>query len=169
MNTTQKTATQQALIQFVESIVITAIIAGIVSISSALTGTGAINWREVGLNFGLAVAFSLAHSLTAYLKAMPATGQIDLAGLGAAIEALTGIAQQRVQPAQTQAKPIAAAATAQPVHGPLDVSTVSTTQPSVDGVQHAIPAFADTATMAAISTASTGGPTSPLVATETQH
>lgn len=169
MNTAQKTATQQALVQFIESIIITAIIAGIVSIATALTGTGAINWREVGLNFGLAVAFSLAHSLTAYLKAMPATGQIDLAGLGAAIETLTGIAQQRVQPIQTQAKPITVAATAQPVHGPLDATTTISTQASQDGIQRAIPVFADTATMAAIPPVSTGGPTSPLSVSETQQ
>lgn len=74
-----------------------------------------------------------------------------------------------VQPTQTQAKPIAVPASAQPVHGPINTSTVSTTQPSTDGVQSVIPAFADTATMAAISTTNTGGPTSPLVPDGTQR
>lgn len=74
-----------------------------------------------------------------------------------------------VQPTQTQAKPIIAPATAQPIHGPLNATNASTQQPSLDGVQSAIPAFADTATMAAVSNGDTGGPTSPLaVAGQTQ-
>jgi len=167
MSTPQKTASQQALIQFIESIVITAIIAGIVSVSSAITGSGPINWHEVWLNFGLAVAFSLAHSLTAYLKALPSntqTGQPDLIGLGAAIEALTNIVQQRVQPTQgqpvqvaqiTQAKPATIAA--QPVRPDASLPA----QPSTTGIQQSIPAFASTAEMAAVAPAPTGPISTP--------
>jgi hypothetical protein len=137
-----KTPTQQALIQFIESIIITAIIAGIVSISSVVTGTGPLNWHEATLNFGLAVAFSLAHSVAAYLKAQPATS-IDLVGLGAAIDALVSKVQN-TQPATVQPAQTATTATALAVHGPSNVSTATTVQPSQDGAQTSIPAFTST-------------------------
>lgn len=101
-----KTPTQQALIQFVESMVITALIAGIASISNLLIGNGEINWTQAGITFGFAVVFSLAHSLSAYLKAIPAAqqGQPDLSGLGTVLDAFINSLQQRIEAAQ---KPVA--------------------------------------------------------------
>ena len=99
----QKTPTQQALIQFLESIVITALIAGIASISNLLIGNGEINWTQAGITFGFAVVFSLAHSLSAYLKAIPAAqqGQPDLSGLGTVLDAFLNSLQQRIEASRT--------------------------------------------------------------------
>lgn len=82
-----KTPTQSAIIQFVESILITAIIAGMYNIAT-LPATGTISLQQVVASFGLAVLVSLAHSLTAYLKALPtsANGQ-DYNALGTALDA----------------------------------------------------------------------------------
>lgn len=131
-----KTPTQQAFIQFIESILITAIIAGLVSISGLITGTGPLNWTQVGIDFGLAVAFSLAHSLAAYLKALPApsqqTGQaIDLNILGTVLDDLFSQFQNRLN---VLTVPVAAPTPIQPqqstIQGPLvSVHTTSTTAP----------------------------------------
>lgn len=137
-----KTPSQQALIQFLESIIITAIIAGIVSLSSVAISTGPFNWHTAGLSFGLAVAFSLAHSVAAYLKAQPATS-IDLVGLGTAIDVLVGKVQN-IQP-QVQPAQVTPAATAQPVHGPGGVVVASDAQPATVTAQQPIPAFTATA------------------------
>ncbi len=81
--------TQQALIQLLESMAITALIAGLFSIGTILAGNGPIDWRQVGIAFGLAVAFSLAHSLATYFKA---SNQVEL---GTAIEAVIDAIEQR--------------------------------------------------------------------------
>ena len=97
-----KTPTQQALIQFIESIVITALIAGVASISNLLIGNGQINWQQAGITFGFAIVFSLAHSLSAYLKALPAAsqGQPDYSSLGTVLDAFVSSLEQRLRAAE---------------------------------------------------------------------
>jgi hypothetical protein len=94
--------TKKALIQFAESMAITALIAGIASIGTLLVGNGTIDWTQVGITFSLAVVFSLAHSLSAYLKAMPAAqqGQPDLSALGTVLDAFITTLQQHVEAAK---------------------------------------------------------------------
>jgi hypothetical protein len=94
--------TQKALIQFAESMAITALIAGIASIGTLLVGNGTIDWTQVGITFSLAVVFSLAHSLSAYLKATPTAqqGQPDYSALGTVLDAFLNTLQQRVEAAQ---------------------------------------------------------------------
>jgi hypothetical protein len=88
-----KTPTQQALIQLVESILLSASIAGLVSVEPIIAGTGPIDWRVVLTTFGLATAFSIAHSVAAYFKpAQP--------NLGAALSAIVDELEKRYQPAQ---------------------------------------------------------------------
>jgi hypothetical protein len=127
------TPTQKALIQLGESMAITALIAGIASLNNVLVGTGSINWNQTAINFGLAVMFSLAHSLSAYLKAVAAKkaeqeqqsgqaqAQIDLSPLSAVLDAFINNLEQRfntvkapaavtsatVQPPATTAAPVA--------------------------------------------------------------
>lgn len=131
----QKTPTQQALIQFLESIVITALIAGIASISNLLIGNGEINWQQAGITFGFAIVFSLAHSLSAYLKALPAPagqGQPDYSSLGTVLDAFLTSLQQRLDAASTPV--VHLAQTLQPVPQPQAVQQPATTTPGTIAV-----------------------------------
>lgn len=65
---TPLTPTARALVQFLESMLITACIAGLLSIEPLIAGTGSIDWQVAATTFGLAVFFSLAHSIAAYFK-----------------------------------------------------------------------------------------------------
>lgn len=62
------TQTQRALIQLVESLVISAAVSALISIDPLLTGTNA-NWRVIGVTFGAAFVIALAHGVVAYFKA----------------------------------------------------------------------------------------------------
>lgn len=68
MNVNTNTPAARALIQFAESMGITAIIAGVAAISPFLAGAGGIDWQQVGDIFFLAVLFSAAHSAVAYFR-----------------------------------------------------------------------------------------------------
>lgn len=105
------TPTQKALIQFAESILITALIAGIASLSNLFVGNGQINWTQATITFAFAVLFSLAHSVSAYLKAIPAQqSQPDYSSLGTVLDAfvsnleqhLSAVVAKSAQPAQPQ-------------------------------------------------------------------
>lgn len=125
------TPTQSAIIQFVESLLITAIIAGLYNISM-LPATGTVSLQQVVASFGLAVLVSLAHSLTAYLKALPtaSTGQ-DYSALGTALDAafvrflpqITSV----ITPAQPVAQPHVVVVTQTPAT--ISTPTVSTSTP----------------------------------------
>lgn len=111
---TKYTPAERALLQFIESIFITAVIAGLFSASTLITTDGPIDWRRVIFAFGLAVSFSLAHSLVAYFKPNDLT-------LSEVIEAMMQALEKR-----SQTQPL-------PVQGPLVVvhpqgTTVSTPQ-----------------------------------------
>src|SRR5512142_266463 len=94
------TPTQKALIQFAESILITALIAGIASLSNLFVGNGQINWTQATITFAFAVLFSLAHSVSAYLKAIPAQqSQPDYSNLGTVLDAFLTSLQQRLDAA----------------------------------------------------------------------
>ncbi len=62
-------AQQRALVQLIESMIITAIIAGFFSIAPLIESDGPLDWGKIGLFFLFAVIFSLAHSAVAYFKA----------------------------------------------------------------------------------------------------
>jgi hypothetical protein len=113
----QTSPSQKALIQLAESMAITALIAGIASIGNLLIGNGQINWAQVGISFALAIVFSLGHSLSAYLKAIPAQqpsqGQVqpDYSELGNILDTFLNDLQQRLDKASV---PVVQAPVAQP-------------------------------------------------------
>lgn len=122
-----KQATNAALIQLVESIIITAIIAGIVAASSTLTNGGAIDWQITGGVFALAFLFSLAHSLTAYIKTLPAPNNVSMDDLGTVLDDFVTRIEKSLQASMPQKaagpSPIILGTTVQP-------QTVQTSQPA---------------------------------------
>lgn len=110
----QISPSQKAIAQFIESLIITAIIAGLVSASALLTGTGTINWQEVGISFGLAFAFSLAHGLAAYLKNVPSPDQAQMAMLSSTLDGLVTDIQRRIGPISSAQPAIPTQAVQQP-------------------------------------------------------
>ena len=142
----QKTPTQQALIQFIESIVITALIAGIASISNLLIGNGQINWTQAGITFGFAIVFSLAHSLSAYLKALPSPaqqGQPDYSSLGSVLDSFLNTLEQRLNAARTPVAQPVQSAQPQAVQQPATTTpgTIAVTTPAQIDWSSTNPAF----------------------------
>lgn len=140
------TPTQKALFQFAESILITALIAGIASLSNLFVGDGQINWTQAGITFGFAVLFSLAHSISAYLKAIPAAQQQpDLSGLGTILDSFLNNLQQRLDAARTPvvvqhvAQPPVTAAPQPQVQAPAQIDW-SQTNPAFKAVNLVPPA-----------------------------
>jgi len=86
--------------QLIRSILITAIIAGLVSAGTLITTDGPIDWNRIIYTFGLAVAFSVAHSVAEYFR------PTDVA-LSDVVEAVTQAFEKRFQPPT--------------IHGPLVV------------------------------------------------
>jgi hypothetical protein len=88
MSQAQQQAYIAGLFQLLESLIITALIAGIVAASSTLSDNGKIDWQVTGGAFAIAFLFSLAHGLATYLKMLPpptvdSTAQVlPLQGLG---------------------------------------------------------------------------------------
>lgn len=115
---TKYTPPQRALLQLLESLFITAIIAGLFSASTLITTDGPIDWHQVLYAFSLAVAFSIAHGLVAYFKPSDLT-------LSEVIDAMYQALERRYQ-----TQPLGA------IQGPLVVvhppqgTTVSTPQPT---------------------------------------
>lgn len=150
----QKTPSQQAIIQFIESIFVLALVAACIDTATAISPTGTINWMQVGTTFLIAFLGSAAHSLSAYLKALPAqnnqpgNGQLDFTALAPAINALLSPFIARLdallaaQPAQN--------ATQSSIAQPVRVSASTAVQPSTDGVQQPIAAFTATAEQPAV-------------------
>ena len=111
--------TQQALTQFVESMLITALIAALVSVTPMLSGSS-INWQEIGLAFGLAFAVSVAHSIVAYMRPT----QPDLS---AALDAILQVVEQRLQAQQPVQGPLVVVhQPAQPTQAPVAPVVVTT-------------------------------------------
>lgn len=102
---------QKAIIQFIESILITAIIVGLFDIS-LLPKSASI--QQIAATFFAAVLVSLVHSLIAYLKALPGQNNGLAAALDAALNrflpqftaALPAPIQQTVTPAQPATQPM---------------------------------------------------------------
>ena len=126
------TPTQKALIQFAESIIITAFIAGVASLSNVLIGNGQINWQQASITFGFAVLFSLAHSISAYLKAIPAAqNQPDFSALGNVLDTFLVTLEQRLNAVKVPAQPQKLNPVGTPVMDiPTNSSNVVITQPS---------------------------------------
>jgi hypothetical protein len=88
MSQAQQQAYIAGLFQLLESLIITALIAGIVAASSTLSDNGKIDWQVTGGAFAIAFLFSLAHGLATYLKMLPpptvdsTTQVLPLQGLG---------------------------------------------------------------------------------------
>lgn len=95
----QKTPAYHALWHFSLSILITAIIAGLTSALSAISGQGTISWSYVGLTILIGIIASLGNSIAVYLRAFSQThpGKIDLAGLAPLIEEIARIIEERMQ------------------------------------------------------------------------
>ena len=83
---TKYTPAQRALLQLLESLLISAIIAGLFSASTLIMANGPIDWNRVAYTFGLAAVISVGHSLTAYFRPsdVPLSEVID--GLVQAVE-----------------------------------------------------------------------------------
>lgn len=88
---------EQALLQLVESLLITALIAGIISASAAISAGGALDWQLIGWSFGTCFIFSLGHGIAAYFKTVPSSQE---AQLGPAIDALITALEKRYPPLQ---------------------------------------------------------------------
>lgn len=94
------TPAQRALVQFVESMIITALITALIGVEPLVAGTGLINWRTTGTVFTLLFMFSVAHSAVAYFRPY----NIDLSNAVAQIvDALEVRAMHSMPPAQPQA------------------------------------------------------------------
>jgi hypothetical protein len=89
--------TEQALLQLIESLLITALITGIISASAAIATNGSINWQLVGFLFGTSFLFSLGHGVAAYFKTVPDSQE---AQLGVVIDALITALEKRYPPLQ---------------------------------------------------------------------
>ena len=88
---------EQALLQLAESLLITALISGMIGASAAISDGGTINWQLVGFLFGTSFLFSLGHSIAAYFKAIPNSQE---AQLGIAVDALLTALEKRYPPLQ---------------------------------------------------------------------
>lgn len=101
---------KQALLQLVESLLITALITGIISASAAISTSGTLDWQLIGWLFGASFLFSLAHGIAAYFKSIPGSQEQQL---GVAIDALIAALEKRFPLAQ----PTQPTTTATPLQG----------------------------------------------------
>jgi hypothetical protein len=77
MKLIQLPALQKATVTFIESAIVTALIAGLTAIGPVLNETGPIAWKRVIILLGYAIIVSLVLSIVAYLKAWnPVLGAI---------------------------------------------------------------------------------------------
>lgn len=83
---------KQALIQLIESLLITALIAGIISASAAISTHGTLDWQLIGWLFATSFLYSLGHGIAAYFKTIPGSQE---AQLGMAIDALITALEKR--------------------------------------------------------------------------
>lgn len=83
---------KQALIQLIESLLIMALISGIISASAAISTSGKLDWQLIGWLFGASFLFSLGHGIAAYFKTLPSSQE---AQLGIAIDALITALEKR--------------------------------------------------------------------------
>ena len=88
---------EQAFLQLAESLLITALITGVVGASAAIAADGSINWQLVGFLFGTSFIFSLGHGVAAYFKTVPNSQE---AQLGIAVDALLTALEKRYPPLQ---------------------------------------------------------------------
>jgi|SRR6266568_260635 len=94
--------TEQALLQLVESLLITALITGIIGASAAISAGGWINWQLVGFLFGTSFLFSLGHGVAAYFKVASNSQEVQL---GIAVDALITALEKRYPPLQGVSTP----------------------------------------------------------------
>lgn len=80
MVTSPTTPTKGAIIQFIESVIITAILAGIAAASPLLQGHESINWQAAGGVFLTAFGYSLATGVVTYFKLKPSPLQQQSVG-----------------------------------------------------------------------------------------
>jgi hypothetical protein len=132
-----KQATTAALIQLLESMIITAIIAGIVAASSTLSDNGKINWTITGGAFGLAFLFSLAHSFAAYVKMLPAPNSVSMDQLGSVLDGFITKLQTNNAQKTPGPSPILLGTTAQTSQTPVVATPaqIFDTLPSISAVQ----------------------------------
>jgi|SRR5579883_1063090 len=63
-----KTPTQAALIQFLQSLIISALVTALIAIGPLLMATGPVDWKQIGLVAGVAFILSILHGVAEYLK-----------------------------------------------------------------------------------------------------
>ena len=84
------TPTQRATIQFVESLLISALITGCFAIAPLIESTGPINWYQIIAYFLFAVLWSLIHGVVTYFR--PYNPQVSI------IETVLDAVERRIQP-----------------------------------------------------------------------
>lgn len=118
------TAPQYALVRFLESLLITAVITAAVSVSQYLAQPGQIDWNLLLYDAALAFAFSLCNGVVAFIQSrnMP---------LGAALQGLAQGIEKRVQPVE----PVVAIVPPVPTPTPPAVPAPLQQQPSAMVIQ----------------------------------
>ncbi len=81
---------ERAILKTLQSLFITALIAGLIAAAQYLTAPGEVNWTAVGYAVVIAIIFSFAHGLAKYVTA---SGDLPL---GSALEAVTSAAEQKL-------------------------------------------------------------------------
>jgi hypothetical protein len=88
---------ERALLKTLQSLLITAIVVGLITAATYLNGSGPINWRYLTFTVIIAIIFSFAHGIA---KLITANGDEPL---GAAIEAVTEAVEKKIPPGQPPA------------------------------------------------------------------
>lgn len=79
-------APQRALLQLVESMLISASVAGLLSVGPLFAGDGTLDWSKIDYVFLFAFAVSLAHSIVAYFKPIQPVAAMSAEAIVDAIE-----------------------------------------------------------------------------------
>lgn len=84
------TPAKRATIQFVESLLISALLTGCFVIAPLIESTSPINWQQIIVSFLFAVLWSLIHGVVAYFK--PYNAQVSI------IETVLDAVERRIHP-----------------------------------------------------------------------
>lgn len=122
------TPARRATIQFIESLLITALITGCFVVAPLIETTGPINWYQIILSFLFAVLWSFAHGVVAYFK--PSNPQVSI------IETVLDAVERRIQPIMpTSQSPLVVIHAQTPQIAPTTPVAPSTAQPDKDAAQ----------------------------------
>lgn len=122
------TPTQRATIQFIESLLISALLTGCFVIAPLIESTGPINWQQIIVSFLFAVLWSFAHGVVAYFK--PYNAQVSI------IETVLDAVERRIQPIMpTSQSPLVVIHAQSPTVAPTTHVAPSTSQSDKEATQ----------------------------------